>query len=62
MQSPSKTIKSIETRVKVLERVLTQKQVAEALEVSERQIRRLLQSLRARRSFQTLASLKEHTF
>lgn len=47
MQSPPKTIKGIETRVKVLERVLckeiTQKQAAEALEVSERQIRRLLQ-------------------
>lgn len=47
MQSPSKTIKDIEIRVKVLERVLckeiTQKEAAEALEVSERQIRRLLQ-------------------
>ena len=47
MQSPPKTIKNIETRVKVLERVLckeiTQKEAAEALEVSERQIRRLLQ-------------------
>ena len=47
MQSPTKTIKNIEIRVKVLERVLckeiTQKEAAEALEVSERQIRRLLQ-------------------
>lgn len=47
MQSPSKTIKDIEICVKVLERVLckeiTQKEAAEALEVSERQIRRLLQ-------------------
>lgn len=47
MQSSSKTIKDIEIRVKVLERVLckeiTQKEAAEALEVSERQIRRLLQ-------------------
>lgn len=47
MQSPPKTIKNIDTRVKVLERVLckeiTQKQAAQALEVSERQIRRLLQ-------------------
>lgn len=47
MQSPTKTIKNIEIRVKVLERVLckeiTQKEAAEVLEVSERQIRRLLQ-------------------
>ena len=47
MQSSSKTIKDIEIRVKVLERVLckeiTQKEATEALEVSERQIRRLLQ-------------------
>ena len=47
MQSPSKTIKDIEIRAKVLERILckgiTQKEAAEALEVSERQIRRLLQ-------------------
>lgn len=42
MQSSPKMIKGIETRVKVLERVLckeiTQKQAAEALEISERRL------------------------